>query len=187
MSGQTIFWANGGGGGRVESIHKDGSISSNYVLGIPSMPPRAVAVDDTSLYWGNVDGTVWKTPKTAIDTTPGMAIYTPSATGYPVNAIAVDATRLYWASFDGVHAANKDGTGHRIVSFDQPVDLAIDDDNIYWTHSIGADISVQSKNHPPVHQISAGGNSTVQLAVGASASTGRARTARSARSRSSVA
>jgi hypothetical protein len=159
----SVFWASYS---QVGSIDQDGG---EYVTAVGPSRPLSLALDDTSLYWVRSDGTVWKTPRTAVDTSPAQAIYTPAPEDFGplADSIVVDATRVYWSGFYGVQAINKDGTVYEVLNLADARRLAMDEDHLYWTGGAGDTISVASKTRSPAKTIRVGEQRVAALAVDA--------------------
>jgi hypothetical protein len=100
---------------------------------------QAIAIDDTSVYWGDSSGVVGVVAKSGGD---GRLLLT-NALDVALS-IAVDTQRLYVGTGRGVYAFNKDGSGQVTVSpAARAFNLVVEPQAIDWTDPSSPDGDVQ--------------------------------------------
>lgn len=99
--------------------------------------PRAMALDETHVYWTCGDGVVQRAPKA------GGAIETLASGQQEPGAIAVDKTFVFWLDEGSgqVLRLKKDGNGPQKVLFDGAASdslrrVLLDDENVYFTRDL---------------------------------------------------
>jgi hypothetical protein len=124
LAGPDVYWLDGEGGRIVE--HVGGTTTVRFT---DAPTPVDLAVDDQSLYWSNLSGTINK-----LDRLTGTDAEQVATSSNP-DAIALDDTHVYWcdAIEATVLAAPKAGGSAVVIATDlvDPVDLAVDDDAVF--------------------------------------------------------
>jgi len=132
-----IYFSEANTGG-IYRIAKTGGMPLPYWEGITF--PFAVAVDDATVYWGDVEG-VWRCPKAGCPGGMETAI-APSIEN--VQAIAIDQANVYWtddvasqvlaAPLTGASAGTRLWSGSSNAS---PLNIATDGQHVYFTSDDG--------------------------------------------------
>jgi hypothetical protein len=88
----SVYWTSSGTSSAVMSVPVNGGSLLQLASGSSDQTRHAIAVDATSVYWTNSDGTIMK-----VAIGGGNAVTLASGQGDSVG-IAVDATSAYWTS-----------------------------------------------------------------------------------------
>jgi len=138
VTATTLYWTDFEG--LLGRVGLDGSGAVTLVsTSLPTPPPYFVAADTTNVYWttqtDNTTGTVTSQPL-------GGGSITTLASNQDLSAgIAVQNQNLYWVTI-GTGAANtgaintsptSSAMAHAVTQANYPFDVAVDDNNLYWT------------------------------------------------------
>ncbi|XP_066585000.1 protein cueball isoform X2 [Prorops nasuta] len=143
VKSRTLFWTDAGLSAIVKMhIPLNGPPGEPKVLH-DHLNPRGIALDvcNSHLYWTNVDGSNSSIERSSLDGTNRTTVLSKEL--YEPLGITIDHAegRLYWTDDkEGIHyqieSSDLDGSSREIVHRgrrQQPVHLAVDRDNVYWT------------------------------------------------------
>ena len=128
--GAFVYWTARGGAGAVERASKSGGSVAVLAAGQPH--PGSIAVDDTSIFWGNDadvgagDGALKRIPIGG-----GGALTRAASQPGAIGRIVLDAGSVYWTNDRGAMAVPKAG-GSVVPIALGAASIAVDGDAIYW-------------------------------------------------------
>jgi hypothetical protein len=107
----------------------------------PAVTPGDVALDDTHVYWTDVEAA--QVRRMAFAEVGVAAEGEPVVDAADLTALAVDGERIYYADNDVILSADKAGTNRGIATVatgqDWVWDMVVDDTHVYWTDAnVGA-------------------------------------------------
>jgi hypothetical protein len=158
---QFVYWANMGGSfgeGRILRVAKDGG-SSPIVLADNQLAPTAVVVDGTAVYWSGY-GAIHRV---ALAGGPVVKLASGLAGGF---GIAIDDTHVYGSGYNDdpegstIGRVPKAGGDVEVLAISpvgddpdapaMPWCVAVDADNVYWTHYRGPVRKVAKQGGAPI-------------------------------------
>lgn len=104
--------------------------SSSGLVANTGEPTHSIAVDATHVYWKNLEGDIYSAPKTGGATPKQLVSQGPSSPVIPIG-LEVDDTHVYAAGSDLIRVP-KDGSDVEQVLDGDALDVAVDDDAVYW-------------------------------------------------------